>query len=648
MSVGPKDVPIVANVGKLINVLETSLFTTDSFIREIVSNSIDALDERVNKDPDFKQFQSEIRVYVDRNKEINTNNEVTTLSIVDNGIGMTKDEAVKNLATLFQSSKVQGGSIGMFGIGFYSSLKVADHIEVSTRSAIKPQDGCKIDFDRRELKENCSAKVWDQLPKVVGTHVKLFLDEKFSKTYGNTFKIETILLKYFELSLARIFLGNSPEPIVQEIPLYLQEDIQFITDEQWRKFLRKHLPHGEPITQLPLTEKTKGVLVIPQKSSIEGDPFGIKLYVKHVFIKDCLTELLSEQFRPFVSGIVDVDSLPLRLDRDKEMEESTELNSLKNELDESVVYLLSNCAENKRETFKEIMKYHLPYLKQACNASESLFKGLFPYLHFHTSFMESTSFNDFCRRRSGNNQKNIFYLTNEINFGPFLEIFKKRNIEVLFLENAEEIKLLKQYEEQNPDQQLIRIDQAPPEIGGIPQTLGAEGTLPPNSRVLQEQVRQVFHTYVDAKLSVKLVPLPNINMTSLFWKKKDESQKDANIRDEVKKLVDQQMYYRNSAEKEKMIEALTSHVKCERALRILVLNENNTVVQKLCSILNSNNTNIATDVLLRIAKSLYYLAFIFSEGGLREEQLDEYGELSSKILSEYSSLYIDKLGKQNN
>ncbi len=365
----PRIVNITPDPLSIIKDIE-SLFGNDSFVRELVSNSIDAVKERLKRDHSFTRDQSEIRVYV------RSNEKTATFCIIDNGIGMTYEEAIANLTTL-KSTKTQGDdSIGKFGIGFYSFLKVADLVEVSTRSALNNNDGCKMEFNRTELEQGQpSAKVWNALPDKIGTSITLTLNDNYVKDYRNIYQIECILLKYFEFSPYRIFIRDSPKPIVDELPLYLRNDQQNITDEQWRNFLKK-FNHGEPIGNFPLTGSTKGVLMIPEKVSVNRAPFGIKLYVHHVFVKDCLVELLPEYFRPFIAGIVDVDSLPLRLDRNGAIKDSDELNSLKRELQETIISTLTYWARDKKEKFKVIMRCHLPHLKQACINNELLFRNL--------------------------------------------------------------------------------------------------------------------------------------------------------------------------------------------------------------------------------------------------------------------------------
>ncbi|MCK4348205.1 MAG: AmmeMemoRadiSam system protein B, partial [Thermoplasmatales archaeon] len=621
-------VKIGIDASHAVNTLKNHLFSeTDVFLRELVANSIDAVKARSEKDVSFKmQTEANIRIYADRKKR--------TLSIVDNGIGMTKDEARESLGNLFQTSKIGGGFIGMFGIGFYSCLKVAEKVEVWTRSAAQPNGGCKLLFD-----DSGTIQGWETPREEIGTEVKVSLKEEFYLEYTNLDIIEHILLKYLRFSPCPIYLGNFPEPICQEEPLYLQQ-AQYITDQQWKEFLIQHLPHAEFITYYPLTDTdtVKGVLMVPRLRSKGQDSFNLHLYVNHIFIKDKATELVSMPFRPFIGGIIDVENLPISLNRKEELEDTPEIKDLRKTLDNSVILWLSHCAEKRRETFEEVMKYHDRSIKRACIEFDSLLQHLYPHLQFQSSYKSNTTLNEYLKRRGSDHQQHIFYLTNQNEQGPLLNIYNQKGIEVIFFETPEDLKLFQQFERFYPDQQFVRIDKYHLKDTGDKDAIFR----PTDDKRLEEQLIQVFHRFVDEELKVQLTRIPNRNLPSLILKDQDDQHDDlyrmlANV-----VLSGKEDSLPPGVRKDDIYEETLNYIKDQMGPKVLLLNETNPAVQRLESLLNHKNLGAVEDPLSLMAKALYFMALTYSQEELTQEQLEEYTFISSKILDGFGSLLLNR------
>lgn len=609
-----------------IDVLKNYLFAeTDVFLRELVSNSIDAVKERIKIG---HPFDIGIRVYTDQKKK--------TLSVIDNGIGMTRDEAKKNMGNIFQTSKIGSGFIGMFGIGFYSSLKVAREVEVWTRSAVQSDDGCKLLFDGSD-----KIKVWETPRKEIGTDVKLSLKEEFSQDYTNLNKIKTILLKYFRFSPCPIYLGDFPEPICNETPVYLQQS-QYITDQKWKEFLHQHLSLGDPITYYPLTGQVKGVLMIPRMLSKRQDSLDIHLYVNHVFIKDKAFELLSAPFRPFIGGIIDVKDLPISLNRKEELEDSSEIKDLRKTLNKSIMLWLSDCAEKQRQTFEEIMEYHGLSIKRVCIEFDDLLQHLYQYLTFQSSYEASTTLNEYLKRRRKDHQEEIFYLTDQNEQGPLLSLYNQKNIEVIFFETPEDQKLSQRLKKFYPGEHLVRINQYP-----IKKETG-ENTIfkPTDDKLMEEQLRQLFQMIVDKDLEVQLTLLPDRNLPSLILKK----QKDYS--DEFYKLLIEitlsKIDHPLPAQKEEIYDTVMSFTRDILATKVLLLNQSNPAVQRLGSLLNHKNFEDVENMIDLMTKTLYFMALISSKEELNQEQLEEYTRISSSILDSFGEYsFLNKLRDKN-
>ena len=465
-----------AEVAQLLHLVTHSLYSNpEIFLRELVSNASDACDklrfEGINH-PEYYENDPDLRVRVSFDKD------QKTLTISDNGIGLSQQEAIDNLGTIAKSgtkdfmSKLTGDQksdaqlIGQFGVGFYSGFIVADQITVESRRAglaanegVRWISGGTGDFEVQQI-EKASR----------GTDIILHLRED-ALEYLESWKVKQIINKYSDhISLpiqmqkevwqeddaaegeasqgGQMVKTDEWEAINSASALWTRNKNE-ITEEQYIEFY-KNLSHD---MEAPLawahnrvegsTEYTQ-LLYIPAKAA--HDLFtreakaGIKLYVKRVFIMDDADNLIPNYLR-FVQGVVDSADLPLNVSREL-LQESRDVKTIREGNSRRILTLLDTLAksedEQEQEKFKQFYSEFGSVLKEGLGEDFGNRERILKLLRYATSQQEevSTSLADY-KARMTEGQKAIYYVTADslaaAQNSPQLELFKKKGIEVLLM-----------------------------------------------------------------------------------------------------------------------------------------------------------------------------------------------------------------------
>ena len=465
-----------AEVAQLLHLVTHSLYSNpEIFLRELISNASDACDklrfEGINH-PEYYENDANLHVRVSLNKENKT------LTISDNGIGLSQQEAIENLGTIAKSgtkdfmSKLSGDQkadaqlIGQFGVGFYSGFIVADKITVESRRAgLESAEGVRwISGGTGEFEVQTIEK------ETRGTDIILHLRDD-ALDYLESWKVKQIINKYSDhISLPiemqkeiwqeeEVAEGEEPkggqmvktdewEAINSASALWTRSKSE-ITDEQYIDFY-KNLSHdfAEPLAWAHnrvegSTEYTQ-LLYIP--SQAKQDLFtreakaGIKLYVKRVFILDEADNLIPNYLR-FVQGVVDSADLPLNVSREL-LQESRDVKTIREGNARRVLTLLDGLAksedEKDQEKFKAFYTEFGSVLKEGLGEDTGNRERILKLLRYATSSNDeiSTSFADY-KARMKEGQKAIYYVTADnltaAKNSPQLEVFKKKGIEVLLM-----------------------------------------------------------------------------------------------------------------------------------------------------------------------------------------------------------------------
>ncbi|MFC7288362.1 molecular chaperone HtpG [Herminiimonas glaciei] len=458
-----------AEVKQLLQLMIHSLYSNkEIFLRELISNASDAADklrfEAINNgalfenDPDLK-----IKVSFDK--------EARTITISDNGIGMTRDDAVEHLGTIAKSgtkeffSKLSGDQqkdaalIGQFGVGFYSGFIIADRITVETRRA-----GTAANAGVRWESEGAGDFTVEAIDKANrGTDIILHLREGEDE-FLSSWKLKSIIRKYSDHISLPIMMQKEEwdeekketvvrdewETINQASALWARSKNE-ITPEQYIEFY-KHVSHdfGEPLTythnRVEGRSEYTQLLYIPSQAPFDlwdrNKRGGIKLYVKRVFIMDDAEQLMPVYLR-FVKGVIDSADLPLNVSREI-LQESRDVKVIREGSTKRVLSMLEELANSDEQADKD--KYITFWnafgqvLKEGIGEDATNKERIAKLLRFASTHNDSdaqtVSFADYIARMK-EGQSKIYYATGEsynaAKNSPHLEIFRKKGIEVLLL-----------------------------------------------------------------------------------------------------------------------------------------------------------------------------------------------------------------------
>lgn len=458
-----------AEVKQLLQLMIHSLYSNkEIFLRELISNASDAADKLRFEGiahPDWYGDDPEVKIKIELNKE------ARTLTIADNGIGMSREEVISNLGTIARSgtkeffSKLSGDQqkdaalIGQFGVGFYSAFIVADRITVDTRRAGLPaSEGVRWESDGSG---EFTIETID-LPQR-GTSITLHLREG-EDDFLNSYQLKSIIRKYsdhislpiqmrkeeWDADKKEQVIKDELENINQSSALWARNKSE-ITEEQYNEFY-KHLSHDFENPLCYSLNRVEGrseftqLLFVPTKAPFDlwdrNKRGGIKLYVKRIFIMDDAEKLMPMYLR-FVTGVIDSVDLPLNVSREI-LQESRDIKVIRESSTKRVLSMLEELAnsedEAKKEKYRTFWTQFGQVLKEGIGEDQTNQERILKLLRFastHTDSAEQTvSLADYVSRMKEGQDK-IYYVTGETfnaaKNSPHLEIFRKKGVEVLLL-----------------------------------------------------------------------------------------------------------------------------------------------------------------------------------------------------------------------
>ena len=457
-------------VKQLLHLMIHSLYSNkEIFLRELVSNASDAADKlRFKALSDNSLYGDDSELFV----RISVDKDAKTITISDNGIGMTRDDVMNNLGTIAKSGTAEffgqlsgdqakdSQLIGQFGVGFYSAFIVADEVTVRTRSALD-KETTGVEWRSRGEGE---FEIADIEKARRGTDIVLHLKDD-AEEFLDEYRLRGIINKYSEHLSIPVQMWKEPVPesedsegnkveaqpgeweTVNSGKALWTRDKSEITDDEYKEFY-KTVAHDfdEPLlwthNKVEGTTEYTNLLYIPKRAPWDlwnrEQQHGVKLYVKRVFIMDDAEQLMPTYLR-FVRGLVDSNDLPLNVSREI-LQDNKITRSMRNGSTKKVLQILKKLAKDNKEEYQQFWDTFGNVLKEGPAEDHSNRERIAELLRFasthNDSAVQSVSLDDYIERMKDGQDK-IFYIVADsyeaAKNNPALEIFRKKGIEVLLL-----------------------------------------------------------------------------------------------------------------------------------------------------------------------------------------------------------------------
>ena len=436
-----------AEVSKVLNIVVNSLYShSEVFLRELISNASDACDKlryAALTHPDLMKDHGAFEIILKPDKA------AKTLTITDNGIGMSKDELINNLGTIARSGSAEFAShltgdnkkdinlIGQFGVGFYSAFMVASLVEVISKKA-----GDEVGY-KWTSEGNGSFTIEQDDTAKTGTTIILHLKKEFEE-YTDPMRLRFVVKQYSDHISVPIVLenGKEKETLNSSSALWMRPKAD-ITEEQYRDFYRA-LTHNFDEPWLTLHYKAEGIieynalLFIPSKAPFDmfqpDKKHGLNLYVNRVFISNEVEELLPHYLR-FVQGVIDTTELPLNVSREM-LQHTPVLGKIKKGIVTRILEEMKKKSADK-EAYNKFWKEFGVVFKEGLYEEPENVKKIAPLCRFYSSKVDGLVTLEEYLSRMVDGQKNIYYLTGDdltvLKNNPSLEGFTAKGIEVLLL-----------------------------------------------------------------------------------------------------------------------------------------------------------------------------------------------------------------------
>lgn len=448
-----------SEVKQLLQLMIHSLYSNkEIFLRELISNASDAADKlrfRALSKPELYENDGELRVRISADKDQGT------LTISDNGIGMSREEVIDNLGTIAKSGTKafleslgtdqakDSQMIGQFGVGFYSAFIVADKVTVRSRAAGASADEGVF----WESSGEGEYTIADIEKAERGTEITLHLRDD-EKEFLDNWRLRSVISKYSDHIALPVEIEDKNEEdgtvtwekINQAKALWTRSKSE-ISDEEYVEFY-KHISHdyADPLTwthnRVEGKQEYTSLLYVPSQAPFDlwnrDQQHGLKLYVQRVFIMDDAEQFMPNYLR-FIRGVLDSNDLPLNVSREI-LQDSALTRSLRSALTKRVLQMLEKLAKTDAEKYQTFWQQFGLVMKEGPAEDMANGETIAKLLRFATtqtdSSVQNVSLEDYVSRMVEGQDK-IYYITADsyaaAKGSPHLELFRKKGIEVLLL-----------------------------------------------------------------------------------------------------------------------------------------------------------------------------------------------------------------------
>ena len=444
----------------------------DIFLREIVANGIDAITKHkklVEMGEAVKEEKYKITVSVDEKAK--------TLTVEDNGIGMTAEEVEKYITQIAFSGaedflqkyeKASGdGIIGHFGLGFYSAYMVSDNVEIYTKS-YKDEPAVRWESDGNSTYTISETEKAERGTKIV-MHIA-----KDEKEFLKEATVRQLLQKYCSFMPFDIYLNpkgdDSDKPINNALPLYLK-DPKECTDEQYKTFYRDtFMDFNEPLFWIHLNMeypfRLKGILYFPQvkKQQVQLEKGQVKLYCNQVFIADNIKEVIPE-FLMLLNGVIDCPDIPLNVSRSF-LQNDKQVQKISKHITKKVADKLTSLFNNDKERYENCWKDIATFIKFGCLKENDFYEKVEKIIIFKNLQGEYKPLQEYFGEeideedaKNGKQPKAVYYVSDEVQQAQYIAMFKDAGLDALLCDTYIDPHFISYIEYKNPKKcRFVRID----------------------------------------------------------------------------------------------------------------------------------------------------------------------------------------------
>ena len=488
----------------------------DIFLREIVSNATDAITKmrRLESLGHIEAGDRDFRITVTLDKEAGT------LTVEDNGIGMTEDELTKYICNIALSGAVEfiqkyendsdgakNGIIGHFGLGFYSAFMVSDRVEVITRSYTDaPAVHWICDESGEYEMEACDRDTQ-------GTSVIMHISED-EQDYLSISKVRAMLEKYCAFMPEDIYLvdasadDNKDEPVNDKAPLWQKTPAE-CEKEEYSEFYRKVFnDYKEPLFYIHINAdyplNFKGILYFPRFANdyetIEGQ---VKLYYNQVYVADNIKEVRPE-YLLMLKGVLDCPELPLNVSRSY-LQTNTYVSKVSAHIVKKVADKLCSLCNNEREEYEKIWADVSPFVKYACMRDKKFYDRTKKAILLSLTDSTSMTVDEYLEAAKEKHENTVYYATDKALQAQYISMFEAQGIQVALLEHPIDTQFATVMEQYVEGIKFVRVD------ADIADALKGDGEISEN-----EALKAVFTDVMPERVTLKFDSLKNEDVPAIL------------------------------------------------------------------------------------------------------------------------------------
>ena len=449
----------------------------DIFLREIVANGIDAITKfkKLTAMGEAKEDGKEYCIKIDIDKK------AKTLTVEDNGLGMTEDEVEKYITQIAFSGasdflakyeKAGGdGIIGHFGLGFYSAYMVSDEVEIFTKSYKK---GSAVHWTSDG---NATYRIEDCDKKERGTKIVMHVSDA-EKEFLDENNIKNLVRKYCMFMPFNVYFGykgdGKDEPLNTTLPLYAKNP-KDCTDEEYKQFYRDtFMDNNEPIFWVHLKMdypfNLKGILYFPKvRNKVELDRGKVKLFCNQVFIADNIKEVIPE-FLMLLNGVIDCPDIPLNVSRSF-LQNDSQVQKISKHITKKVADRLISLFKNDRPKYEKCWDDTANFIKFGCIKDEEFYNKVRDIIIYKDLDGKFVNFNEIVGSVPSDNAKpkkddkkaetpkTVYYVSDELQQAQYVKMFKDAGLKAILSDTFIDPHFLSYVEYTNPDKfKFMRID----------------------------------------------------------------------------------------------------------------------------------------------------------------------------------------------